>query len=384
MLTLPAPGQETKATTQDPDRPAPTPAEELAQLQRERDRLRREIDYVQQRVQNAKGLLAGKFARRTLSVREVDAGRASGGGAPAMPPVAPRYARLMTEEEIAALPEGTVLVVGGTPIQRQEIDQLIAYQSDTIDHDLRAQMAVYDLIRIEGVAAEFSDGDLETVVQDAAAQLAEGRSVAELAGVYGTLPGAAEDGAVEITRNGRFGLRLEQLAFSMAPGTTSRPFRHHGGMVVLHVDRIEKGASPELDRVLAHALQVPYSPEPERVQKAQHAVVTAQVDIAVHDKTAMALLPGAFRDPGDQVRRAASADLEVLQKTIEELRGEIERARASGTEIDQGRVPALEQRLKRALDKLEQSKQAAGSDQDDGAAQAEVQGKKEAGRKNPN
>ena len=51
------------------------------------------------------------------------------------------------------------------------------------------------------------------------------------------------------------GPKAEQIAFSLPAGQRSRPFRSAQGYVVLQCESVEKGTSPELDKVIAHALQ---------------------------------------------------------------------------------------------------------------------------------
>jgi hypothetical protein len=346
LLTVGLPAQ-----GQDPKPSDPEQADRLAALQREKERLERELTYVKDRVANAKALLAVKLGKRTLSVRTIDAGTAA--AAPVAPPLAPRPARLMQADEAATLPADVLMTVAGTPISRSLYEQLVAHQGDKLPPEVRSQMALYELIRIEGTAAEFDVGEVEAVLQEVVARLAEGKSVAELARSYGVLPGADENGRIEIQRNGRFGLRLEQLAFATAPGTTTRPFRHHGGVVVLHVDSVEQGATRELDKVVAHAVQVPYSAEAAQLLKAQQMVAAAQVEVVVRDAALLPLLPPAFRDPADLAPPATvSGDVETLRKSLEELQAEIERTRGSDSEIDKSRLPMLEARMQRLEEEL--------------------------------
>lgn len=385
VLTLPLVAQ-----VQDP--PATTPADELTALQQEKERLLREIDYVKNRVSNAKDLLTKKFERRSLSVRAIDAGQWTLAAQPTTPQVAPRHARLMQSDELAIYGDDVMMLVSGTPISRTLFNQLVAHQGDQVPADVRGQMAVYELIRTEGTAAEFTESDVEGLLQEITTKLAAGKTVAELVPTYGTLPGAAEDGRIEVTRNSRFGPRLEQLAFSSEVGATTRPFRHHGGVVVLHKVGVEKGASPELDKVIAHALHVPYSNDPAQLQKAQVAISSAQIEIVVRDKATMMLLPMMFRDAeyrtpaGPAGDEATMQKMEVLQKSLAVLQEEIERAQASDSEIDQGRVKMLETRRARLEEEIKQlsGRLEAGDDPDKSDADAEPKPEQGNKRKNPN
>src|SRR5687768_5584385 len=59
---------------QDPDKPKPTPAEELAELMKEKARLEREIQYVKERAKNSRAMLASKLSSPEQSYRSIDAG----------------------------------------------------------------------------------------------------------------------------------------------------------------------------------------------------------------------------------------------------------------------------------------------------------------------
>ncbi len=365
------------AQGQDPDRPGPSQTEEVTSLQREKERLMREIDYVKDRVTNAKDLLTNKFAKRKLSVRAIDAGTSSI-AQPMAPALAPRHARLMQEDEAANFPADVMMLVSGTPISRTLFNQLVSQPGANVDASMRGQMALYELIRIEGTAAEFTEGDLESSVQDLMAKLAEGKTITELLPEHSTLPGAEADGRIEITRNSRFGPRLEQVAFDLEVGGTSRPFHHHAGIVVLHKDSVEKGATPELDKVVAHVIQIPYTREPAQLQKVMASISSAQIELVVRDKDTMLLLPMVYRDaeylpkplPGEAGEGGETGetrvDATVLMKSLETLQQEMERARAADTDIEKARLPMLEaryERLKAQLSQLHQ-KQADGDKKD--------------------
>lgn len=335
---------------QDAEKPSLTPEEQLAELEREKERLLREIQYVHERVANYRQVLGEKLQNRSFSARAIDAGR-SATVQPTTPPVARRPARTMLEDEAATHPADVVATVAGQPIHKGLLDQLIAHQSDKLTAEMRQQIAFYELIRIEGTAAQFDSGELEDRLAPLIGALGEGKTVAELAGVHGTLPGAPEDGAIEISRNQQYGLRLEQVAFGMQPGETSRPFRHYNGIVVLHLDSIEKGASPELDKLRAHVVMVPYTLEPEQMQKAQTMVNTAQIDIAVRDEATMAMVPMAYRDV--EVTPPGRTEIEVMERTLQELADEIARASAADDEVEKSRLPALEMRYQRMKQELQ-------------------------------
>lgn len=333
-----------------------TPEQQIEELRAERERLQQEIEYVRERVGNAKDLLHQKLQRRTLEgVRSIDAGRSA--VATPKAPVARRPARMMVEDELQSHPEDVLLTVNGAPVTRGMIDALIAFQGDRGEAETRAQTALYELIRIEGVAAEFGEGDLEDELNEVVAKLGEGKTVAELVPAHATLNGVGPDGKLELLRNQFHTLRLSQIAFSTEPGTTARPFRHHDGVVLLHVDSLEKGATPDLDKVTCHALLVPYTKDPLQLQKAQQQVLGAQIDIAVRSAEVMAMLPYAYRDPADMPRPVAKPmpsdeQIEAMRKSLAELQAEIQAAEESADEIQKGRVEGLRLRYDRLVQEL--------------------------------
>jgi hypothetical protein len=343
------PGQQPtngQTAEQDPDRPPQSPAVKVAELQRERARLVREIDYVKERVANAKELLIEKFANRTFEVQTIDAGASN--ALPAMaPPVARRHARLMLEDEIANYPENVLVVVNGNPITRERVQHLVEHQNPATPEEQRTQLALSELIRVEAIASEFADSDAMAQAMQVAQQVAGGKKLAELIPSYSTLDGAKSDGAIDVQRHSPYGLSLEQAAFDAKPGEHVAPLRHSQGIVLLEVDSIEKGASPEQDKVIAHALLVPYTTEKDRHIQAQLEVARGQMDIVVRDKDAMRMLPQIYRDPEmfPAIDPAANAGLiDRLRQALHELDAQISEASQEDDPDSKARVKALEER----------------------------------------
>ncbi len=324
LPTPPAPVIPTTTPAQDPDKPKQTPADAVKELTSERDRLAREIAYAQERAKNGKAFLASKFSAKPQAFKSIDAGVT----APPMPvmqmPAQPRTARLATKDEIASHTDDTMLIVNGRALPQGVFDQVMAYLAATPasgDESARAQRALFDLVRIEAVASSFEENEAAERVGGIQAELEAGKSIAELAKSVGTVPGANADGRIEVTRNSAFGPRFEQIAFSTEAGKRTRPFRNAMGIVILQVESMEKGASPELDKVIATALQVPYTPEAEALQKSHLAVNTGQVDIFARDQKALDLLPEMFRRPAPMMQPAPTqgVNVEVIQKQMKQL-----------------------------------------------------------------
>lgn len=293
----PATTQEPKA--QDPDRPQPTPAQQVEELAKEKARLQQEIDYARDRAKNAKALLREKFAPRTATHRAIDAGVMMEPVKPTAPAMTqPRAASVMNADELANQPEGTLLVVNGRAVAQAEYDQLMAYLGklpNAGDEAMRAQRAMFELIRTEAVAAMFEDNEAAERTSELQGQLEAGKQIVDLIKSYAPVPGGNPDGSIEVTRNSVFGVLFEMVAFETAAGSRARPFRTAQGLVVLQADRLEKGASTELDKVIGKAVLVPYSTDPEVLNKAQMAVTTGQIDLKARDQKTLDALPAIFR-----------------------------------------------------------------------------------------
>lgn len=331
---------------QDPDRPVKrTPADELRDLHAERERLRREIAYVRERAKNVRQQLASKFGPRTAAHRAIDAG----GVTPPTPvgpaPTVPRFARVATNDEIANHPADTLLLVNGNPIPQGVFDELMAHlrsSPDSGDEPTMMQRCWYELIRTEAVAGAFPDSDAAERIAEVLANLEAGKSVTEMAQNIGTVPGAAANGQIEIPRNSPLGLRIEQVAFQTPAGKHSRPIRTASGLVVLQVERVEKGANSQLDKVIASAVLVPYSADPVQMQKASLAVNTRQIDLLARDQKVLDSLPPMFKLPAAPQVVQAPEDSR-LQFRMEELNAEIAKLKDATDEASVKRRTALEQ-----------------------------------------
>ncbi len=286
---------------QDPDKAKPkSPEQEAADLAAEKERLLREIRYVQDRGKNQKRLLADKLTGKPQSFRSIDAGSNRAAPAPvptAAPDTKPRLARIATPEEMANHPTGTMLAANGRAISQRAFDDLMQWLADSPgqpDEKMRAQRALYELIRTEVFASHFPDSDVAERMADVEAQVAAGKSMTELAKSVGTISGAAPGGAVNITRNSAFGARLEIAAFSTEVGKRAQPFRHLNGLVLLQIDSAEKGTPPAPDRRTGTVVLVPYTTELGAIQNVHAAMNTGQVDILVRDQAVLDMLPTFF------------------------------------------------------------------------------------------
>jgi uncharacterized protein YdcH (DUF465 family) len=318
------------ATKQDPDKPGPQVVDVIGELTREKERLQQEIDYARQRAKGAKAMLAEKLGRRGQAFQSIDAG--TNVVAPTATPMR-REARVMEPKELDGQPDDVMLLVNGQPIRQGAFDEMMNYlrQSPSSGDDaLRAQRVLFDLIRTQSVVAALPEDGAEGQIGDVLGQIENGKPIADLAKTVGTVQGAQEDGSVEVTRNSFLGTKIEQVAFTLAAGTRSRPVRTPTGIVIVQVDSIEKGASPELDKVKAHIVQVPWQADPAILQKAQGAAAAGQVEILVRNQEILNMLPALFHRAATTALADNSAnELKTLRETLAKLNEAIAKATAS-------------------------------------------------------
>ncbi|MFY9342592.1 MAG: peptidylprolyl isomerase [Planctomycetota bacterium] len=337
------------AQAQDPDKPQPQPVDVIRDLTAEKERLLREIAYAKDRAKNGKALLAGRFVPATQGIRAIDAGRSVTFTpmAPVQPPQ-PRAARVGTAEEMTNHPDDTMLVVNGRAIPTSAYDSLMKYLAEhpgATDEKMRSQRALYELIRIEAIAASFEDNEAAEKAGDVMGQLEAGKTVGDLAKTVGVVPGCDAEGKFEATRSSVFGPRFEQVAFATEAGKRSRPFRNGNGLVILQVEKFDKGATADLDKVVGTALQIPYSNDPDVLQKAQMAVTTVQIDVVARDQKTLEMLPELFRTPAPSLQSVSpvpQVDKAALTAQMEALRAEITKLQGQTDDASKQRLQALE------------------------------------------
>jgi hypothetical protein len=282
--------------------------------------------------------------------------------------VQPRAARLATADELANQPEDVMLVVNGRPILRAHYNQLVQFMAGNPasgDEKMRSQRALYELIRTEAVLSSFEEHEAAEKVNELHAQLDAGKSMADLVKSVGTVPGASPEGRIEVTRNSAFGPRLEQVAFTTEAGQRARAFKTANGIVLLHVEKVEKGASPDLDKVVATAVQVPYTDKPEALQKTHMAVNTGQLDILARDQATLDLLPDMFKQSAPVVQPAPigpRVDIAEVTKRLEALQVEMSALQGKTDEDSKRKLQELQDlygQLKRAL-RAQEVREAAG------------------------
>jgi hypothetical protein len=357
---VPAPTPETK---QDPDKPKPTPADQARELAAEKDRLQREIEYARDRAKNVKVMLNDKLGAKPAAWKAIDAGVSAPPVPTSIPSAAPREARVATPEELANHGNDTLLIVNGRAIPKSAFDEVMAHVAKSAaagDEKARAQRVLFDLVRTEAIASAFEDNEVAERTGDLMGQLEAGKSAAELAKAVGVVLGADAEGKVTVTRNCGFGPRFEQVAFATEPGKRSRPFRNANGIVLLAVTAFEKGETPEQDRVTATAIQVPYTPDVQALQKAQMAVNTGQIDVLARDQQTLEMLPPLLRRSAAMQQKPIPVDVTAVTKQLEQLNADIQALQGKTDEDSQAKLRTLQ----RAYEQLKMQLRGAGDGTD--------------------
>lgn len=291
---------------QDPDRPEPTPAERLAELQQQKQDLEREIEFVKTRVAQSKELLRQKLTDRDMDFRSIDAGKAGPSG-PIAQPVARREARLMTAKELDTFGADVLLTVDGRPVLQSDFSALRSYLDTLVAPDQpqdvqqrmaesRDQRAMLELMRIETTIANAQEAatEAELTIGEALAEIRGGADFAQVAKKFAQGP-LAEDAKVVITRNCPFGLLVEKAAFATEEGQTTPVVRGSSGYVVVKVEERKEGETPLASQVHGRMLMVPYHPDPAELDRIRASLVLGQVALALRDKAVIHFLPPQLR-----------------------------------------------------------------------------------------
>ncbi|MBL8723228.1 MAG: peptidylprolyl isomerase [Planctomycetes bacterium] len=351
--TQPA-GSTPAPAAQDPEKAGPKPVDVIGELQREKERLQKEIEFAQNRAKLAGPSLAAKLGKRGQTFAAIDAGV----NMPAPTAAAPmmRKARVMTAEELGQHGQDVQATVNGLPVLAGQLNPLLEYlRSSPVSGDdtQRAQRVWFDVIRTQAMVASFPENEAGARIADAYAELEQGKPVAEVVKNFGTVQGAQPDGSVEITRNSFLGTQFEQLAFTLKPGARSRPFYTAQGAAILVVDSVEKGQSPELDKVKAHAVQVAWQTDPATLQRAMTAATTGQVEVLVRDAKVLAQLPPLYQPMAPQP--VQDNGLPTLIDTLSQLDALIAKLKATDSEDAKAQLEQVQKQraeLQKAIDDM--------------------------------
>ncbi|MGC6486575.1 MAG: peptidylprolyl isomerase [Planctomycetota bacterium] len=307
----------------------PTPQQKLEQLQREKQRLQKEIQFAKQRVDNAGSLLNNKLRRGKPSFRSIDAGKPRGMLSTAPKRVERKAARIGTPEEMKVGGGDAVVVVNRRGIGQKIYDDLSQYllsYSPQANPDLIAQRVFYDLIRIEGVAGKLVDSEGRMKLGQALPKLEGGEmTVAQAAQKFGTVQGASAEGALEVTRNSVHGPLFEYVAFTTPVGSMARPFLSPRGYVVLKVDELKKGEQTALDKVACTVALFKFVEDDRQLMDAQYQVTSGQAEVLVRDLDVMMKLPALYRP--QSMRQTPQ---QMLQSQLQTLEGQLAKLDAGG------------------------------------------------------
>jgi parvulin-like peptidyl-prolyl isomerase len=309
----------TAPTKQDPDRAQKTTAEQITDLTRDKERLEKEIAFVRDRAVKSSSLLREKFATRTITARGIDAGSS----AISMPVSASqptiKRARLMSDEEVKAN-ANALFIVDGRAVSQAQIDALITYLQSfpsSGDTETRNQRASMELIRIESMLAAVPDHAEEAHRQIEAAlkKLNEGMAFGDAAKTFSSGPGLMEDGKVTVARFSPFGIAVEAAVFGGKKGAIVGPIRSVNGFVIIQINNLVKGETPDADQAEVSIIQIPFHPEPNEMQQISDRASIGKVDVIARDKAALELLPAFLRPaptvmplPGKKMIPVASPD----------------------------------------------------------------------------
>jgi len=363
-------------SAQDPAKPQPAgqeptaeqpaaqdPQARLEELNKERARLEQEIRYAKERAANAKKLLKERLDGVEQQFKSIDAG-AIVTNKPAPRPQR-KFARVAGKDEMERHPEGTLVVVEGRAIGTGYFDRVMNFMRESTpgaDENLLAQRVLFDMIRIESVAAPFFESEGEADIGDALLMLQQDKTIDDVIAKYGTVRGADEKGVLTVHRNSVHGPFFEHMAFGTAPGQRAAPFRNVFGYVLLEVVERQKGETSQQDTVVCKVAQIDYTSDAAALSKAQMAVNTGQLDIVARDEETLKLLPVMFLPPeqraptsrGEAVKTQHAKFTEQLQQLEEAGEGESEAATKLRAQIEQ-----LEKMMRMLREKSEeQEKQA--------------------------
>lgn len=284
-----------------PAAPPRSPAEKLEDLKREIDRLKGEIQFVEQRSAQGVAPIKDRLQNRAFAPRSIDAGTSTTAIAPApVAPNKPQPARRMTSEEQQKFQADVMMIVQGKPVRTAEFQRLVDYLGtvkEAGDLTAREQRVALELIRLEAVLGTFPDSATEAEEQIIAAkkELDEGKAWSEAQNRYGRGPNMAQEGRVQINRYSPLGLEVEMAAFTTEKGKVVGPVRGATGYCILAIDGITKSDTDAGDTVDARLLFMPYHGDPGEMDTVRAQALTGQVDLLVRDDAAMLKLPPSLR-----------------------------------------------------------------------------------------
>ncbi len=306
----------------------PNPETQLKQLNQEKQRLQKEIDFARQRVKSANTSLQNKLRRGGLQFRSIDAGRSrSSLVLDTSKKIIRKFARVGTPEEMRIGGRDAMVVVERRGIEQQSYDALFNYLVETSpqgDRNILAQRALYDLVRLEGVAAAYLENPARVQLGEALGKLQSGAlSFAAAAKQYDKVKGSTPDGKLNVLRNSVQGPLFEYMAFNTEIGAMSKPFLTPEGYAVLRANARGKDEKTSRDMVECEVVLFRYSRDEKELLDALYRVTSGQAEVLARDEEVMKLLPALYRPakprPPAATLQASSTQLAKLQNALKQL-----------------------------------------------------------------
>jgi parvulin-like peptidyl-prolyl isomerase len=278
------------------DRPL-TPEERVAKLEKERDKLKAELEAI--RAIEQKGGLAAlvrrRLAERGLVVATIKADPSA--IAPSATP-GPRGARLLGDAEKAAAGKDVLFTVDGLPVVQADLDGAVEFLRSAPHAESEDELktrAILELVRLRAAQAAFADTAKNALqkIEQARAELAAGTDFAAVAQKHSDCPSKGNGGDLDyFTRDG-MDFWFSRAAFGLKVGEVSGvvPSRY-GYHVIKLTGRDQAGGA---DRVRASHILAMYGPDEARVKAVQMRVNDGKVDLAFASDDLRKLAPAQFR-----------------------------------------------------------------------------------------
>ena len=282
--------------------PEATPEERIQALKDQLARLEAERAKLDQ-VEKTGGVVSrvkGALAERQVVVEPIDDPNprnvSMGGGA-----ATANAARLLSDEEKKALPGDVILVVDGVPATVSEFDAAMAYlQSypNQRDEDAMKKQAILELIRQKAAEAAFPDTapTAEAKILELQKKLKAGEDFAKVAKEQSDCPSSQRGG--DLGKFGRVGMDFwfTKTSYGLKVGEVSDVVQSTFGYHLIKVTAIEKGETPEQDKVQASHILALYSPNQGMVRQVSQRVHAGKSELAFASEEYLAYAPDVYRN----------------------------------------------------------------------------------------
>lgn len=294
--------------TQDPELVhEPTPAERIAQLKAQIEKLQVELKTLD-KIEKAGGISAQ--VKATVSARRVVAKSFADPNPQPQPVVQPvqaapqptkKSARLLGDAEKEGLAPDVIFVVDGEPVTKGEFDRAMAYlqsyPQDQTPEQLKTR-AVMELVNVKAVKAAFpeSSEEAKTRILDIQKKLKSGEvEFAELASESSDCPSKARGGDLDFFGRGQMDFWFTAGAFDLEVGEVSDVIETGFGYHLIKVTAKEAGDTKAQDRVRASHILAQYTPNQLARSQAVSRANSGQADLAFVSDDYRAYTPPAYK-----------------------------------------------------------------------------------------